>query len=139
LLVCAVVETSRRLSTSEGRIARRVLVIEDERAIRETIAAFLEESDYEVAQVGDGRDALASMRSALPDVVIVDLKLPRMNGPEFVQEMRADPRLAAVPIIILSADPGLADAAEALGARGALAKPFHLDVLLAVVDRVSQS
>jgi DNA-binding response OmpR family regulator len=116
-----------------------VLVVEDERALRATIAAFLEESGYEVAQAEDGQDALASLRTRLPDVVLVDLRLPTMSGTQFIQAMRADPRLAAVPVVILSADPYLADAAEALGARGALAKPFHLDVLLAVVDRVSQS
>jgi DNA-binding response OmpR family regulator len=116
-----------------------VLVLEDEKLIREAVGEFLEEAGYEVARVADGRDALASMRTALPDVVIVDLQLPTMSGAEFVQEMRADPRLAAVPIVILSAAPGLPEVAESLGARGALAKPFHLDVLLAVVDRVSQS
>lgn len=116
-----------------------MLVVEDERLIRESVAEFLEESGYEVAQVEDGRDALASMRVSVPDVIIVDLQLPTMSGSEFVHKMRADPRLAAVPIVILSGAPDLAEAAEALGARGALAKPFHLDVLLAVVDRVSQS
>jgi two-component system, chemotaxis family, chemotaxis protein CheY len=116
-----------------------VLVIEDEQLIREAVAEFLGESGYEVAQAGDGPDALASMRASVPDVVIVDLQLPTMSGSDFVHEMRADPRLAAVPIVILSAAPGLAQVAEALGARGALAKPFHLDILLAVVDRVSQS
>lgn len=116
-----------------------MLVIEDERAIRISVAEFLEDSGYDVAQVEDGRDGLVSMRASVPDVVVLDLQLPTMSGPEFVQEMRADPRLAAVPIVILSAAADLAQAAEALGARGALAKPFHLDVLLAVVDRVSQS
>ena len=116
-----------------------MLVIEDEPVIRHAVAEFLEDSGYEVAQAEDGPDALASMRVSVPDVVIVDLQLPTMGGSEFVQEMRADPRLAAVPIVILSAAPDLAEAAEALGARGALAKPFHLDILLAVIDRVSQS
>jgi DNA-binding response OmpR family regulator len=135
----AIVETPATLSTTEAPAPRRALVVEDERAIRESVAEFLEDSGYQVAQVEDGRDALASMRALVPDVVILDLQLPTMSGAEFVQEMRADPRLAAVPVVLLSAAPGLAQAAEALGARGALAKPFHLDVLLAVVDRVSQS
>ena len=116
-----------------------MLVVEDEQAIRESIAEFLEDAGYVVAQVDDGPPALASMREALPDAVIVDLLLPTMSGSDFVQLMRADPRLASVPIVILSADPGMAEAAQALGARGALAKPFHMDVLLAMVDQVSQT
>jgi DNA-binding response OmpR family regulator len=112
-----------------------VLVVEDEPAIRRSIAGFLEDADYVVDQAADGPAALACMRAAVPDVVIVDLRLPTMSGTEFVQQMRTDRRIAAVPIIILSAAPGLAEVAEKLGARGALAKPFHMDV----VDRVSRT
>jgi two-component system chemotaxis response regulator CheY len=80
------------------------------------------------------------MRGAQPpEAIVLDLMMPRLDGTGFVELMRLNPRLASVPIVILSADPAMAEAAQALGARGALAKPFHMDVLLAMVDQVSQT
>src|SRR5919201_5412048 len=124
-------------SVSVAGHGRRVLVVEDDAAIRRAIAAYLTDAGYVVAEADDGHEALASMREALPNVVVLDLQLRTMSGSDFLNRMRADLRLAAVPIVILSADPGLTGAAATLGARGALAKPFDLDILLAVVDRVS--
>jgi CheY-like chemotaxis protein len=129
----------RGVSVSAARRRRRVLVVEDEAAIRRAIVAFLTDAGYVVAEAEDGQEALARMRESLPDVVVLDLQLPTMSGSDFLNRTRADLRLAAVPIVILSADPGLTEAAATLGARGALAKPFDLDILLAVVDRVSRT
>lgn len=127
------------MDVAEVQHPRRVLVVEDEPAIRKPMAAYLQDAGYVVDQADHGAAALECMRASPPDVVILDLQLPGMNGPEVLEAMRAEPRLAAIPIVILSAAPGLTQASARLGARGALAKPFDLDVLLAVIDRVSQT
>ena len=118
---------------------RRVLVVEDERTIRRSIAGYLEDAGYTVDEAENGADALNRMREALPDVVVLDLLMPIMGGRAFVQACREDVRLGAVPVVLLSAAHDLAQATEQLQPRASLAKPVDLDVLLAVVDRVSHS
>jgi CheY-like chemotaxis protein len=117
---------------------RRVLVVEDEPSVREAIASYLADSGYIVEQAGDGLEALHRMRQSLPDLVLLDLELPVMRGPSFVQAVRTEPHLAAAPIVVLSGSSELTSVASELGVRAALAKPIDMDVLLAVVNRLSR-
>ncbi|HTD77551.1 MAG TPA: response regulator [Chloroflexota bacterium] len=118
---------------------RRVLVVEDERTIRHSISGYLQDAGYTVDEAENGAEALNRMRDAIPDVVVLDLLMPIMGGRAFVQACREDARLGAVPVVLLSAAHDLAQATEQLQPRASLAKPVDLDVLLAVVDRVSHS
>jgi CheY-like chemotaxis protein len=118
---------------------RRVLVVEDERTIRHSIAGYLQDAGYTVDEAENGAEALNRMHDAIPDVVVLDLLMPIMGGRAFVQACRDDARLGAVPVVLLSAAHDLAQATEQLQPRASLAKPVDLDVLLAVVDRVSHS
>ncbi|HST88389.1 MAG TPA: response regulator, partial [Ktedonobacterales bacterium] len=81
-----------------------VLVVDDDRGLRETLRALLELEGYEVALAGDGLDALRALEGLSPDAILLDLMMPRMNGEEFVQELSRRGRRAEFPIIILSAD-----------------------------------
>jgi CheY-like chemotaxis protein len=99
----------------------------------------LQDSGYTVDEAENGAEALNRMRDAIPDVVVLDLLMPIMGGRAFVQACREDARLGAVPVVLLSAAHDLAQATEQLQPRASLAKPVDLDVLLAVVDRVSHS
>jgi CheY-like chemotaxis protein len=118
---------------------RRVLVVEDERTIRRSITGYLEDAGYTVDEAENGAEALNRMQQAIPDVVVLDLLMPVMGGRAFIQACREDARLGAVPVVLLSAAHDLAQATEQLQPRASLAKPIDLDVLLAVVDRVSHS
>jgi CheY-like chemotaxis protein len=118
---------------------RRVLVVEDERTIRRSIAGYLEDAGYTVDEAENGAEALERMRAATPDVVVLDLLMPIMGGRAFVAALRQDVRFGAVPVVLLSAADDLASAAEELQPRASLAKPIDLDVLLAVLDRVSKT
>jgi CheY-like chemotaxis protein len=118
---------------------RRVLVVEDERTIRRSIAGYLEDAGYTVDEAENGAEALERIRAATPDVVVLDLLMPVMGGRAFVAALRQDVRYGAVPVVLLSAAHDLPAAAEELQPRASLAKPIDLDVLLAVLDRVSQS
>ena len=117
----------------------RVLVVDDEPTLREVIAAYLEDSGYVVDQAENGLQALHRMRTARPDVIVLDLLLPVMDAHAFVNVMRNEPLFAAVPVVLLSAATDLPKATEELQPRASLAKPVDLDVLLAVVARVATS
>src|SRR5579859_4788221 len=82
---------------------RRVLVVEDERTIRLSIAGYLADAGYAVDEAANGAEALERMRQSTPDVVILDLLMPVMGGRAFIQACRMDQRLGVVPIVLLSA------------------------------------
>ena len=109
----------------------RVLVVEDEGDLRQPLAELLAGAGYEVDTAANGLDALRSARSAPPDVIVLDLMMPVMNGWEFLRARGADPRLAAIPVVVTSAALGAApDASHFMG------KPFDVDVLLRLLGRL---
>lgn len=81
----------------------KVLLIDDEVDFTELLAANLEDSGYEVRQVNDPTKALAAARSFLPDVCVIDLVMPRMDGGDVVAALKADPALAKTPFLMLTA------------------------------------
>ena len=107
--------------------------------MRDLIAEYLQYAGYVVDEAVTGVQALERMRSAMPDLVLLDLQLPVMSGPDFVAAVRQEPGLSSAAVVVLSGHADLTDEVANLGARASLAKPVDLDVLLAVVDRVSQT
>ena len=107
-----------------------VLVVDDERAIRQALSMNLRARDYEVTAVGDGAAALAAAASHPPDVVILDLGLPDMDGNDIIEGLRG---WSQAPIIVLSARTAQGDKVVALdiGADDYITKPFGMDELLA--------
>lgn len=113
-----------------------VLLVDDDASIRETVALALESEGLRVRTAGHGEHALALLRSGLrPAVILLDLMMPRMSGWEFRRHQRADPQLAAIPVVIFSGAGEIGAHAEHLGAAGALGKPVTLDALLHTVRR----
>lgn len=114
-----------------------VLVVDDDKDIRETIAELLEEHGYGVAQAANGVDALLYLRHApAPCVIILDLMMPFMDGMTFRSEQLQDASIADVPVIVLSADVAAKEKARHLNAFEGLRKPVGIDVLLSAVNRV---
>src|SRR5262245_21777945 len=84
---------------------RRVLLVEDEAFLRDALADLLRDAGYHVDEVEDGRAALERLHERpVPDAIVLDLMLPRMNGWEFRVAQRQDPSLADIPVVALSAD-----------------------------------
>ena len=108
----------------------RILVIEDERGLRQALAINLRARSYDVEVAGDGTTALAIAARARPDVVVLDLGLPDLGGVDVIRGLRG---WTAVPIIVLSARESEADKVGALdaGADDYVTKPFGMDELLA--------
>ena len=105
----------------------RVLIAEDDAHIVESLTFILGREGFEVASVGDGEAALACLRRPeQPDVVILDVMLPRRNGYEVLQAVRADPRLAALRVLMLTAkaQPHDRALAEQIGVDAYVTKPF---------------
>jgi CheY-like chemotaxis protein len=119
----------------------RILLVEDDPALRCVLSELLEENGYEVACATDGRDALAQLGTApAPSVILLDLAMPVMDGWSFRAEQRRNPRLAAIPTVVLSGSLG-ADprALEGLDVAATLAKPFEIELLIATVRRLCVS
>lgn len=106
-----------------------VLVVDDERDIREAVSEVLADEGYEVLDAGDGAEALTKSRAHHPDVILLDLMMPRMNGWEFRAAQMGDPELSGIPVIVLSALGRVAG----LEAVEFIQKPFELDRLLTAV------
>ncbi|MBF4161177.1 response regulator transcription factor [Nocardioides sp. CBS4Y-1] len=108
-----------------------MLVVDDDRAVRDSLRRSLEFNGYEVSLAGDGAEALASIGSARPDAVVMDLMMPRLDGLETTKALRSAGN--DVPIIVLTARDAVGDRVEGLdaGADDYLTKPFALAELLA--------
>jgi two-component system response regulator MprA len=111
--------------------AARVLVVDDDRAVRESLRRSLEFNGYAVALAADGAEALAGIGSLAPDVVVMDVMMPRLDGIEATRALRAAGN--DVPILVLTARDAVGDRVEGLdaGADDYLTKPFALQELLA--------
>lgn len=119
-------------------IGRRVLVIEDEPNISEAIRFILRRDGWGVATHATGDGALDRIRAEAPDLVILDLMLPGQSGLDILQDLRRDPALARLPVILLTARGQAAtrELAQDCGASLFMAKPFGNGALLAAVRQL---
>ena len=125
--------TSPRAATK-----KRILVVDDERDLVELIAYNLQRNGYEVLTAPDGQAALDAARRQRPDLIILDLMLPGIDGTEVARQLRADPITAHVPVIMLTAKSEEIDVVVglALGADDYITKPFSMKILLARLSTV---
>ena len=115
--------------------AVRVLVVDDDAAIRQFIQMALEGSGYEVETAEDGQEALAAVRAAPPRVILLDMRMPIMDGWAFTRAYRETPPPHA-PIVVLTAARDAGEYASDVNADAFLAKPFNLRELLGLVGRL---
>lgn len=112
-----------------------VLVVDDEESIAQLLGEFLESAGYRVLLAGNGHAALTLARVFHPALILADLVMPEMDGHEFVQALRAMPRVSDVPVILMSST---RPTAAVLREVPFIAKPFDLDAVLAYVDRYAR-
>jgi DNA-binding response OmpR family regulator len=108
----------------------RVLIVEDEQPLRELVVVTLGGA-FDCEEAADGETALERLRAEAPELVLLDAMLPGRTGLDVLREMRADPKLKSVPVVVLSAwqQPQDVDAAFAAGADRFLGKPFRVEEL----------
>lgn len=118
----------------------RVLVVDDSAVIRDLITVNLELEGLEVVGCADGEEALRLVREVHPDVITMDVVMPRLNGLDAAERLRADPETAHIPIVVVTARAGQADLdrAREIGVEGYLTKPFEPAELVALVGRLAR-
>jgi two-component system, OmpR family, alkaline phosphatase synthesis response regulator PhoP len=122
-------------------MAKRILVVDDERHIVRLVQVNLERAGYEILTAYDGIEALDKVKTESPDMVVLDVMMPRMDGFEVLKHLQADPRYQNIPVIMLTAKAQDADIFKgwASGVSSYLTKPFNPRELLVFVERIFQS
>jgi DNA-binding response OmpR family regulator len=117
---------------------KTVLVVDDQPHIVRLIQVNLEKEGFQVATAGDGVEGLQKLRELTPDLVILDVIMPRKDGFEVLREIKTDPDLAEIPVVMLTVKTHNADIVQGLreGAELYLPKPFHPKELVSMVKRV---
>ena len=109
---------------------KTILLVDDEDSMVEVLSGLLEDEGYHVVAASDGEEALTRIAGPeLPDLVLLDVMMPKVDGREVLRRMHADPQLRSIPVILMSATAHPISQAE-LGEAVFLQKPFDLHVLL---------
>lgn len=118
-------------------MSAEILIVDDEANLRKTLAEILSARGYSVRQADDGSSAIELLREATPDLIFSDWKMPQVGGEKLLQYLRGEPRLAAIPVIVITAFGSSHSAIEAvrLGAYDFVTKPFDLDEIVLTAER----
>jgi len=122
----------------EDQASRQVLLFDDDQLLRELLVGPLEDEGYGVRAARNGREALAVLDIWRPDLILLDLMMPVMDGWTFRRRQLELEQHATIPVMVLSAGPNLGRGVEALRATVIMPKPFDLDVLLDIVRNVAR-
>ena len=116
-----------------------ILTVDDSRTMRDMLMLALSEAGYRVVQAEDGVHGLEVLKNEMPQVVITDINMPRMDGFGFIENVRKSERHRAIPILVLTteSDADKKNIAREAGATGWLVKPFDPDKLIATVRKVA--
>lgn len=115
----------------------KILSVDDSRTVRIIIRNAFKRFGCEILEAGTGVEGLEKAR-AKPDLILLDITMPQMDGVTMLERLRADPELAGIPVIMLTAEgqKTMAERAASLGARGYLMKPFTNDALIAQASAI---
>ena len=119
-------------------MTKKVLIVDDERNIAISVEFLMQREGFEVTVAHDGEEGLARIRADQPDLVLLDVMMPKLNGFEVCEAVRADPTLAGVRIVMLTAKGRTAEIHKglALGADAYIPKPFSTAELVAKVNEL---
>lgn len=122
-------------------MAKKILVVDDERHIVRLVEVNLTRAGYEIATAYDGIEALEKVKSEKPDMIVLDVMMPRMDGFEVLKRLQADASTQDIPVIMLTAKAQDADIFRgwSSGVSSYLTKPFNPRELLTFVERIFQS
>jgi len=124
--------------SQEKRMSKTILIVDDEPNIVLSVEYLLKREGFEVRTAGDGQAAIEMLATSCPDLMILDVMMPRKNGFEVCKEVRADPALSGLPIILLSAKGREVEIAKglSLGADAYITKPFSTHELVTQVKEM---
>jgi CheY-like chemotaxis protein len=115
----------------------KLLLVEDEPALRETLKEILELNDFEVAVASSGLEALDAINARIPDLIVSDIMMPGITGFDLIKKVHEQPKLAEIPFIFLSALASREDQNKGLdaGAKGYITKPFKSAELITLIKQ----
>lgn len=116
-----------------------ILVIDDDPGIQMALSAILEDEGHQVMIAGDGIQALAVLEGAEPDLILLDIMMPQLDGIALMRELDRRQLARSVPIVVLTADRQMSQARLPIAPAGYIAKPFELDELIEVVERLARA
>ena len=113
---------------------KRILVIDDDPTLIKVIKPFLESQDYTVQVATNGEEGIEEIRKQAPDLIVLDVQMPKMNGYTFIFELK---KISAVtiPIIVLTSKEGMAEIFKVEGVKEYISKPFKPEVLLTAIKK----
>ena len=118
---------------------KSILVVDDEAVVAEISKRKLEEYGYEVRTAGDGNEAFLSLKTKIPDLIVLDVQMPKMNGYTFMMEKDKIPEYAHVPVIAVTAYGDMEPLLKRHGLKAYLLKPLKLQTLIdKIVEIVGQ-
>ena len=121
-------------------MTKKILLVDDSEVVRDMSKAQLEDAGYEVVVAKDGQEGLDLARKVAPDVILLDLMLPRLDGYKVCRLLKFDKLYEDIPVIIMSAKESEADKkiAEQAGANGYMVKPFDLELFNRTVQNLTE-
>lgn len=119
-------------------LSRRLLIVDDEPNLLRAVAVCLRGEGYEVDTARSGAEALVRVAQRLPDLIVSDIRMPRMDGYAFARQLRANPRTDLIPIVFLTAKDESSERIAGIrsGVDAYLTKPFEPDELIAVIENI---
>jgi CheY-like chemotaxis protein len=120
-------------------MAKSILIVDDEYVVVEISKRRLEERGYEVYTAGNGNEAFLSLKTKIPDLILLDVQMPQMNGYSFIMEKVKIPEYANIPVVVLTAYNEIEPLFQRHGVKAYLLKPLKLqDVINKVIEIVGQ-
>jgi CheY-like chemotaxis protein len=119
----------------------RILICEDEPALAKLYAAYAESRGHQVTVARDGAEALMAAASRLPDLMLLDVAMPKVDGRDVLRQLKADPKTAGIPVLVVSGsgdDQNLRDLLLELGAVDVLEKPVDLAIAFSKAERAAR-
>jgi CheY-like chemotaxis protein len=118
----------------------RILVAEDDAAVAKLYAAYAEGRGHELLFARDGAETLVAAATQLPDIVLLDIAMPKLDGRDVLRQLKTDPRTRTIPVLVVSAfggDQHMRDQLVELGAADVMEKPLDLQIAFNKVERLA--
>lgn len=130
------VESSDTAAEENSLLSKKILVVEDQIDTRESLSLLLTLTGFDVTTAENGQQALHTLQSFQPDLIITDIGMPYLNGINLMQRIREQMRFKALPIIAMTGYRSLKQMADEAGANETLIKPTDFDELILIINRL---
>jgi DNA-binding response OmpR family regulator len=115
-------------------MSKKILIIDDDKTVVKMLEAFLTAHGYEILTAGDGEEGIQKIKSNPPDMIVLDVQMPRMNGYTFMFELK-NCLSSPIPVIVLTAKEGMAEIFKVEGVKEYLVKPLQPEALLIYIKK----